>query len=255
MLHALRPSRSLPDRAAADLRSAIHSGGIVNEGRLPSEAQLVEQLGISRATLRQAISILEQEGLVQRRQGQGTFVVEPVQDLRNRLNDNFGVTDLIEASGSQPGTRDLEVAVQWADRQMVKRLALPARSRVVVARRVRLADDRLVAYTIDIIPATMLADREVDVETFRRWLEEERSVYRVVARLGLVIHYGIVTLEPVALEPKIATALELPAGTLALLMEQVDYTAEGVAVVHSSEYHHKAVETVQVYRKGPGPRL
>jgi len=214
----------------------------VNEGRLPSEAQLVEQLGISRATLRQAISILEQEGLVQRRQGQGTFVVEPVQDLRNRLNDNFGVTDLIEASGSQPGTRDLEVAVQWADRQMVKRLALPARSRVVVARRVRLADD-------------LLADREVDVETFRRWLEEERSVYRVVARLGLVIHYGIVTLEPVALEPKIATALELPAGTLALLMEQVDYTAEGVAVVHSYEYHHKAVETVQVYRKGPGPRL
>ena len=254
MLHSLNPGMSLPERVADDLRLAIRDGRIVKGGRLPSETDLVSQLGVSRATLRHAISILEEEGLVRRRQGYGTFVVEQVQGLQNNINQNFGVTDLIEAAGWEPGTRDLQVAAEWADRTTARRLAMPPRSRIQVVRRTRLANGRPVAYTVDMVPATIFDERNIEPDDLRGLLDKEQSVYRILARLGVVVHHGIATVGPVALEAAIAAALELPEGALALILDQVDYTADGDAVLLSKEYHPKDVLTVQVYRKGPGPR-
>jgi DNA-binding LacI/PurR family transcriptional regulator len=59
---------------AHELRSEITSGKYGTEGRLPSEAQLVKRFGVSRPTTAQALRTLEQEGLVQRRAGSGTYV-------------------------------------------------------------------------------------------------------------------------------------------------------------------------------------
>ena len=254
MLHTLGPQFSLPERAAEDLRVSIRDGRIVTDGRLPSELELVRQLGVSRATLRHAISILEEEGLVRRRQGHGTFVVEQVRSLQNNLNQNFGVTDLIESAGWQPGTRDLEITVEPADLMTAQRLSLPPRSRVHVIHRTRLADGRPIAYTVDVVPASLLVEREIAPAALQSLLQEDQSLYRLLARFGLVVHHGLATIQAVGLEAPIAKALDLKPGALALLMDQVDYTADGEPVVHSREYHPKDVLTVQVYRKGPGPR-
>ena len=253
-LHTLGPQFSLPERAADDLRMSIRDGRIVSNGRLPSELELVRQLGVSRATLRHAISILEEEGLVRRRQGHGTFVVEQVRSLQNNVNQNFGVTDLIEAAGWQPGTRDLEISVELADLMTMQRLALPPRSRVHVIHRTRLADGRPIAYTVDAVPASLLVEREIAPAALQSLLLEDQSLYRLLARFGLVVHHGLATMQPVGLEATVAKALDLKPGALALLMDQVDYTADGEPVVHSREYHPKDIFTVQVYRKGPGPR-
>ena len=253
-LHTLGPQFSLPERAAEDLRASIRDGRIATNGRLPSELELVRQLGVSRATLRHAISILEEEGLVRRRQGHGTFVVEQVRSLQNNLNQNFGVTDLIEAAGWQPGVRDLEIAIELADLMTAQRLSLPPRSRVHVIRRTRLADGRPIACTVDMVPVSLLVEREIDPAALQSLLLEEQSLYRLLARFGLVVHHGLATIQPVGLDAAMSKALELKTGALALLMDQVDYTAEGEPVVLSREYHPKDVLSVQVYRKGPGPR-
>jgi GntR family transcriptional regulator len=254
MLHTLGPQFSLPERAAEDLRASIRDGRIVKDGRLPSELELVRQLGVSRATLRHAISILEEQGLVRRRQGHGTFVVEQMRALQNNVNQNFGVTDLIEAAGWQPGTRDLQIAVELADLVTAQRLSLPPRSRVHVIRRTRLADGRPIAYTVDVVPALLLAEREIAATALEGLLSEEQSLYRLLAKFAVVVHHGLATLQPVGLEASIAKALDLKAGAMALLLDQVDYTADGEPVVLSREYHPKDLFTVQVYRKGPGPR-
>jgi GntR family transcriptional regulator len=254
VLHTLGPQVSLPERAADDLRMSIRDGRIVNNGRLPSELELVRQLRVSRSTLRHAISILEEEGLVRRRQGHGTFVVDQVRSLQNNVNQNFGVTDLIEAAGCQPGTRDVQIAIKPADLITAQRLAVPPRSRVHVIRRTRLADERPIAYTVDLIPAALLAERGLATEALGALLSEEQSLYRLLARFGLVVHHGLATIQPIGLDATIAKALELKPGALALLLDQVDYTADGEPVVLSREHHPKDVFTVQVYRKGPGPR-
>src|SRR5215213_10045783 len=58
---------------ARQLRQEVMSGAYGQEGRMPSEAQLVQRFGVSRPTVAKALSVLASEGLVERRAGSGTF--------------------------------------------------------------------------------------------------------------------------------------------------------------------------------------
>jgi GntR family transcriptional repressor for pyruvate dehydrogenase complex len=68
---------SLVDRVAEALSDEITSGRLSPGERLPSEVQLVEQLGVSRTVVREAVSRLRNAGLVEPRQGSGVFVLAP----------------------------------------------------------------------------------------------------------------------------------------------------------------------------------
>lgn len=69
---------------ASVLRDRIRSGQLPPGGRMPSEKDLHDEFGLARETIRRALAVLRAEGLVQVRQGHGTFVVEapPTVDLR-----------------------------------------------------------------------------------------------------------------------------------------------------------------------------
>jgi len=73
---ASKDSRSLVESLAADLRQAILDGDIPVGGKLPSEAQLTKNHGVSRTVVREAVAALRSEGLVEPRQGAGVFVIE-----------------------------------------------------------------------------------------------------------------------------------------------------------------------------------
>src|ERR687895_466439 len=99
-------------RAAAvrhELALGIGQGRWRAGDRLPAEPELAASLGVSRATLRDALRSLEEDGFVTRVRGAGTFVTHRPR-LRNNLDMNFGVTDLIRSMGMRPGTRHLGTA-------------------------------------------------------------------------------------------------------------------------------------------------
>jgi GntR family transcriptional repressor for pyruvate dehydrogenase complex len=68
---------SLADRVAEVLTDEITSGRLSPGDRLPTEIQLVKQLGVSRTVVREAVSRLRNAGLVEPRQGAGVFVLAP----------------------------------------------------------------------------------------------------------------------------------------------------------------------------------
>ena len=98
-----------------ELAGRITSGAIPPGSRLPTEPQLAEDLGVSRATLREALRSLEEDGFVTRRRGAGTFATHRPR-LRNNLDVNFGVTEAIRASGMDPGTAETNVEITPAER-------------------------------------------------------------------------------------------------------------------------------------------
>ena len=106
MLKSARLERkTLTEIAQEELRQAIVGGTFQPEGQLPTEAELCEMLGVSRTVVREALRVLENDGLVARRHGVGTFVRNlPI--IKN-LNFNFGITEMIESAGLKPGTSDL----------------------------------------------------------------------------------------------------------------------------------------------------
>src|SRR5437016_14212338 len=94
--------RSLRHSIADNLRERMVAGELAPGDRLPGEPELARSLGVSRSSLRAAIALLEQDGLVRRLHGSGTYVTDrPL--LRNDLSRNFGVSSMIASMGLEPG--------------------------------------------------------------------------------------------------------------------------------------------------------
>ena len=99
------------------------SAGTLTAGELlPSEAELCRAFDVSRSTVRQAIGILESEGLVVRRQGRGTFVAEP--KVRRRTENVYSFTSEISAMGMTPSSTLIEFEVIAPTPDIVKVLQL-----------------------------------------------------------------------------------------------------------------------------------
>lgn len=72
-----RSSRTLAEEAVEALAAPIHAGQLKPGDKLPTESEIVQQLGVSRTVVREAISRLQASGLVETRHGIGTFVSQP----------------------------------------------------------------------------------------------------------------------------------------------------------------------------------
>lgn len=70
------PARALSDTVAQQLLKQIEKGAFAKSGKLPTEAVLAQEFGVSRTVIREAVSRLKNEGVVEPRQGSGVFVVE-----------------------------------------------------------------------------------------------------------------------------------------------------------------------------------
>ncbi|WP_420844596.1 GntR family transcriptional regulator [Mangrovibacillus cuniculi] len=93
------------------LKEDIENGVYKEKERLPSEFDLAKQLGVSRATLREALRILEEDNVIVRRHGVGTFVnVKPL--VTSGIEQLNSVTNMIRQAGMEPGTIFLSSTTQ-----------------------------------------------------------------------------------------------------------------------------------------------
>jgi GntR family transcriptional regulator len=129
--------------------------------RLLTEPELAKQLGVSRATLREAMRTFETQGLILRRQGVGTFVVRPTQVLESGLEVLESIETLAKRTGLpvSPGKIDLEV--RNGNEEECTALELEPGCQVVSVSRVILAEARPVAYLVDVLPEDVLSPEEV----------------------------------------------------------------------------------------------
>jgi GntR family transcriptional regulator len=124
--------------------------------RLPSEPVLAKQLGVSRATLRDAMRTFETQGLIRRRQGSGTFVVGKVQALDSGLEVLESLETMAKRLNLEITLSNLSVDQVAADEDIAASLNLAVGARLLCVRRVIRADGRPVAYLVDTLPANVL---------------------------------------------------------------------------------------------------
>ena len=226
----------------------IEAGEWRPSDRLPSEPSLAASMGVSRATLRDALRSLEEDGFVTRVQGSGTFVTHRPR-LKNNLDVNFGVTELIRSMGMRPGTSQVRTFEAEATRDEAGLLAMPEGSPLRCLERVRTADGQPVVLSVDMVPAQRLDDRPDLLEKVGKG-----SVYDLLEReLGIVIRQGVAAIRPANADGALAARLRVPAGTLLLYIQQVDYDLDGRPVLLSHEHHLADAFEIAVVRRGPGP--
>ena len=243
--HGSRPHTTRENLLAWMAKAKIGPGR-----QLAPEPQLAGELGVSRPTLREALRSLEDEGVVTRSRGAGTFVSHRPR-LRNNLDVNFGVSDAIRQSGMEPGSMAAVTTIETAPEEEREALALGPEEQVVVVERVRTADSRPVVFTRDVLPVRMLEGKSDAIQSLAGG-----SIYDTMeGDLGLVIHHGVASFTPARASKLVASKLRVARGTLLLYLRQVDYDREGRPLLSSHEHHLADAFEFTLVRRGPGRRF
>ncbi|HSL28640.1 MAG TPA: GntR family transcriptional regulator [Anaerolineales bacterium] len=197
--------------------------------RLVSEPELAKQLGVSRATLREAMRTFETQGLIRRRQGAGTFVVGKVPVMDAGL-------EILESLETMARRRNLEITVSDltieqvdANEDQAAGLGVEIRSCLTRVRRVMRADTRPVAYLIDVLPETVL--RIIDVpQGFNG------SVLDFLIERGDHLRISRAAISATNATAEVAKALEIQRGDVLLRFISQLYTADGRIIDYSTSY-------------------
>lgn len=200
------------------LADAIAEGELVGGHRLASEHEICDQYGVSRATVRQALQRLENEGLVERHKGRGTFVA----DSRHRswlLQSSAGFfQDEVGRMGLNVTSRVLRAEVAPLPHWAVEALDLPEGSKGAILERLRYVDGRVALHVSDYLPKR-LAEPTLS-------LSEEGSLYdRLEQAEGVTVAGGRRILESTRAAPEVAKLLEVGPRTPLLLVESVSWDA------------------------------
>jgi GntR family transcriptional regulator len=129
--------------------------------RLPSDAELMAEFGVSRMTARNAMQRLAEDGLLRREPGRGSFVAQP--SAHRRTNRLMTFTREMQRAGRVPSSRVLTRVVRPSTAAEADALGLRPRQPVVHLHRLRLADDQPIALesavlVVDTAPAVLAAD-------------------------------------------------------------------------------------------------
>lgn len=228
--------RPLYEQIADQLRRAIYSGEFPPGSQLPSERELIDRFDASRNTVRLALGLLTNEGLVASSQGRGSFVREraplrylaSVSDTKKRRRrqeterDAF-TSDVIE-QGRKP-SQQIEVAVVKPPEHVATRLALRDGESVAVRRRIQFVDDEPTALADSYYPLALVKDTEI-VEP----ADIQRGANRVLEEIGhgqVRFTDEIVVRMPTAEERQ---KLAIGSGTPVACLTRTGYDKEGTPV-------------------------
>lgn len=192
--------------------------GIYKPGtRLPSEAKLAEIYGVSVVTVRSAIGILCEKGLVERKQGKGTFVSKPKYTRDIKKLQSF--SEMCQGMGLEPGGKMLENKLIFPDKKIAAQLEQDKDTQVIFLSRVRYADEEPVVIENNYFPLSysFLLGNQFDNNSLFKFIKEENSI--VVASSEKKIEICHAT----ALE---AALLNINKGDPLLLINSTAYTKD-----------------------------
>ncbi len=198
------PAPRLPDRSnplplwaqvLEDLRRRVAEGDFADG--FPTDKDLVDQYGVSRHTARDAVRRLQQEGLIERERGRGSFVRLP--EIEQPVSQLYSLFRSIERQGYEPRSVVLDVG-ERIDDDVASSLGLAAGEPLVYIRRLRLADDTPVAVDELWLPATI--GRPLLTADLTRG-----AVYDELERLGVSPTSGSERIHPDLPDPEVRRLL------------------------------------------------
>lgn len=165
------PALPLYLQIAESLLDRIEAGELSPGDRLPSERELSQTLGVTRTTLRQALQLLENQKLLVRNQGVGTFIAAP--KIERQADRLFSFTKGIKSRGFVPGAKVVRFEKLPANATVAQQLALGLSTSVYYVHRLRLINQEPTMLEKFYIPARRF-------EGIERHNLEQRSLYEVM---------------------------------------------------------------------------
>jgi GntR family transcriptional regulator len=215
-----------------------------DDGRIPSENDLANRLGVSRTTIRDALSRLELEGIIYRKQGAGTFINEASLQIKSRLEEIWDYEAMLEAHGYASATQILDVKEEAITEEIAADLNLPSNEKILVVQKLFLADERPVILGVNCIPTRLISrtwtldDFQLPIYQFLAEFCEQNLAHYVSDIIPLIPHTGLMNL------------LDLPEQKTAIIsFDEIGYNIENRPVVRATSYFRDDLLRLRIIRR------
>lgn len=235
-------SVSLSRKVKEKLIDYIMSENLQPDSLLPSEAQLMEMLGVSRYTVREALALLEQDKILYKIQGKGTFINRVPTQIESGLEKLESITEIIESFGYEPGTIWVDIKESVPTKDMIEKMKLNENDKVVTFTRIRTANDKIAAYCVDTIKKRenmTEIPKKIEYESMFDYLGEE---------FGIKPEYAVSDIIPTLPTPEMVKTMKIKKNQLFLLLHQIHYDKEGNPLIYSMDYFNSQVFKFRVNR-------
>lgn len=222
-------------QVAQHLEQLIESGAYPPGTRLDNEIMLADQLGLSRPTMRRAIEYLVDRGLLVRKRGVGTQVVQPKVRRPVELSSLY---DDLRAAGKEPRTEILSFEVQEPSEVVAEALGLTAGGEVYAIRRLRYTGDEPLSIMSNFVPTELL---RLDAATLA-----ENGLYALIRNAGVNLKIATQTIGGRAARAAEARLLAENPGAPLLTMTRIAYDDTGRAVEYGSHLYRASMYTFEL---------
>ncbi|HHV5401384.1 TPA: GntR family transcriptional regulator [Klebsiella pneumoniae] len=197
--------KSIADR----LRLRLNSADFAIGSPLPGEKKLAEEFGVARMTIRKAIDLLVDWGLVVRRHGSGTYVAR--KDVHHETSNLTGLAEVLRKQGKEVVSQVLAFEVMPAPPAIASLLRIKIDERIYFSRRVRYVDGK---------PVKLFRNLSLS------HLEGSKFDY-IEKECGIIISGNYETLTPVLADKQLARSMNVPEQTPLLRITSLSYSDSG----------------------------
>jgi GntR family transcriptional regulator len=208
------------------LERSIESGEIPNGSLLGNEIALADEMGLSRPTIRRAMQHLVDKGLIVRRRGIGTRVVQP--KVRRPL-ELSSLHDDLARTGRSPTTEVLELDLVTAPEDVAALLRIEFGDSVTRVVRLRRANGMPIARMTNYLPPHI---GDIDIVEL-----EERGLYDLLRERGIQLHSATQTIGARNATADEARLLAEPRSSSLLTMQRITYDDSGAAVEYGTHVY------------------
>ncbi|WP_423190005.1 GntR family transcriptional regulator [Alkalibacterium sp. f15] len=199
-----------------DLRQKVLSKEWNKGQKIPSERALATEFNVSRMTARQAVSSLVEEGLLERKQGAGTFVASD--KVREKLSGIPSFTETIEKIGKTPSSKLVSFYTKHASESEAEKLQIKQDEEVLVMERIRYADNTPLCFEVATIPYHIVSG--ISKEDLKQHL------YQSLADIGYHVARAEQVISATWASEYVADMLNVKRESPVLRLKQVSYTQE-----------------------------
>ncbi len=200
----------------------IAAGILSPDQQLPSERVLSKQLNVSRVTLRAALSVLDNKGLLVRRPGDGTYIAKP--KIERQAAKLVPFTKSMSSRGYQASSKLIIFEQRLAEVSIAGKLNIPVAAPVFYIQRLRLINQMPVLLEACTTPVRRFS-------TLGEYDLENRSIYEVMeTEYGITPHHSQQSLEAVIATEFEAQLLGIETGAPLMLESRLSYDLEGLPI-------------------------
>jgi GntR family transcriptional regulator len=227
-----------------ELEDRIENEEYENGSRLPSEPELAEEFGVSRGTLREALSILEKDGYLVREHGKGSYVRKKKKVVAG-IEKMTSLTETIRNAGYDSKDHVLGIRFETLSKHECRMLDLNENCTGYIVESVKKADNQAVIYCYDVIPSWLVASDELMEE--RKTVESTSKFF--TDKLNVQPDQFISKVRAVIAEEPIDSILGVDTSTPLILMDGIMTDKEGKVLNYGQQYFNSDAYQFRLVRK------